>query len=294
MVKERPHPLTQKEEQDKYGYGMFSARYGNIYTSRQLLQLFDRAYGKYTPVEDIWSEDGRYFDPFRPQIVEGGYWCAEEYWEDRRRHFAAVLQLFQQLDVFVFTLGLTETWVRSEDGSAFPVCPGTTKGGRFDANKHVFLNLQYEEVVSDLEKFFDRLRSVNPKARIILTVSPVPLVATAEDEHVLVATTYSKSVLRAAAGILHRRYNQVMYFPSYEIITGNFNKGAYYEEDGRSVTAAGVDHVMKVFFNHYTEEGSATVEAPQPEPATGPTQSHSAEGSAALAQALCDEEMLDR
>ena len=39
-----------------------------------------------------------------------------------------------------------------------------------------------------------------PKLRILLTVSPVPLTATAGDDHVLLATTYSKSVLRAGRG----------------------------------------------------------------------------------------------
>jgi hypothetical protein len=34
------------------GYGVFSARYGNIYTVRQLLQLFERAHGHFAPVED--------------------------------------------------------------------------------------------------------------------------------------------------------------------------------------------------------------------------------------------------
>jgi hypothetical protein len=259
-----------------------------------LVQLFDRAYGRFTPVENIWSDGDRYFDPFRPQIVEGGYWSAEEYWEDRRVHFTAVRQLFQQLDVFVFTLGLTEVWVRREDGGAFPVCPGTTPGGQFDEGKHIFLNLEYDDVVSDLEKFIERLRSVNPSARIILTVSPVPLVATAENEHVLVATTYSKSVLRAAAGVIHRRHRHVMYFPSYEIITGNYNMGAYFEEDRRSVAAAGVNHVMRVFFKHYTEEARVEVEPPQPPPAIALEPPSSSERSEALAQAFCDEEMLDR
>ena len=40
---------------------------------------------------------------------------------------------------------------------------------------------------------------MNPKARLVLTVSPVPLAATASGSHVLPATIYSKSVLRAAA-----------------------------------------------------------------------------------------------
>jgi hypothetical protein len=90
---------------------------------------------------------------------------------------------------------------------------------------------------------------VNPKARLILTVSPVPLAATYSEEHVLVATTYSKSVLRVAAETTARAHEGVQYFPSYEIITGAYARGKYFAQDLRSVTDEGVSHVMQVFMN---------------------------------------------
>jgi len=55
-------------------YGVFSARYGNIYTARQLLQLFDRCYGEFRPAERVWRRaDGAYVDPFRPEIEPDGF-----------------------------------------------------------------------------------------------------------------------------------------------------------------------------------------------------------------------------
>jgi hypothetical protein len=86
---------------------------------------------------------------------------------------------------------------------------------------------------------------------MILTVSPVPLIATYEDQHVLVSNTYSKSVLRAAAEEISRRHSMCEYFPSYEMITGHHNQGAWYEADLRSVRAEGVEYVMHTFFKHY-------------------------------------------
>jgi hypothetical protein len=38
-------------------YGVFSARYGNIYTVRQATQLFDRAFGAF-PLDGVWEKDG--------------------------------------------------------------------------------------------------------------------------------------------------------------------------------------------------------------------------------------------
>lgn len=251
FVTETAHPITPLELVEKYCYGTYSARYGNIYTSRQLLQLWKRAFGEFIPVEDIWeSDDGNLIDPFRPQIQPDGFPSMPEYEADRQQHYAFVRQLFSELDVFVFTLGLTECWASKEDGAVYPLCPGVA-GGIFDSQRYKFLNLSVDEVVTDMLDFIDRLRAVNNKAKIILTVSPVPLMATAVNRHVLVSTTYSKSVLRVAAETISVKRENVAYFPSYEIITGNFSRGRYYAEDLRSVTEEGVNHVMRLFMKHY-------------------------------------------
>jgi hypothetical protein len=245
---EPAHPLLPADTARDFGYGMFSARYGNVYTSRQLLQLLRRAYGRFTPVDDVWEESGRYFDPFRPTIQPDGFATRQEYDADRIQHFAAVRRLFEQADVFVFTLGLTECWVSREDGAAYPLCPGTV-AGQFDPLRHAFLNLGVDDVVADMTAFITELRAVNPTVKLVLTVSPVPLAATALDRHVLVSSTASKAVLRVAAERL-TELKDVAYFPSYEIITSPSNRGAYYAEDLRSMREEGVQHVMELFFRH--------------------------------------------
>jgi len=248
-----------------YNYGVFSARYGNVYTSRQLLQLFDRAYGEFQPAEDVWvGEAGEFIDPFRPAIQSGGFATRAEYDADRKKHLAAVRRAFEELDVFVFTLGLTECWTSRLDGAAFPLCPGVA-GGRFDSGQHHLVNLTVADVVQDMCAFFDRLSRVNARMRVVLTVSPVPLVATATNRHVLVANTYSKSVLRVAADEIVARVPAVQYFPSFEIITGSFNCGGYYENDRREVASSGVDHVMRLFFEHAAVDGRATSEPVSPD-----------------------------
>ena len=55
--------------------------------------------------------------------------------------------------------------------------------------------------------------------RVVLTVSPVPLTATASDRHVLVANTYSKAVLRAVAEELYLESPYIDYVPSFELVT---------------------------------------------------------------------------
>jgi len=306
FVTEKAHPRVPSKVADEFGYGLFTARYGNIYTSRQLLQTLRRAYGLFTPIDDVWvSDDGRGIDPFRPQIQPRGFASEAEYWADRDQHFAAIRRAVEQLDVFVFTLGLTEVWISREDGAAYPLCPGVA-GGIFDEQRHIFVNLKVADVVADMNAALGFVRSKNPRARFILTVSPVPLIATATGESVLAATTYSKSVLRVACEEIAADYDDVAYFPSYEVITGNYNRGRYFAPDLRSVTEEGVAHVMRLFMQHYAGasggRGPAT-RPPQGEQPKRPVEAIVGGGQDDQAQSraihevvavMCDEEILDR
>jgi hypothetical protein len=57
----------------------------------------------------------------------------------------------------------------------------------------------------------------NPKARIILTTSPVPIARTFQGKDILVANSFAKSILRTVAGVVADSHDMVDYFPSYEI-----------------------------------------------------------------------------
>jgi hypothetical protein len=291
FVAESGHPIGDDATKSAFNYGTFTARYGNIYTAKQLLQTFNRAFQKFTPVEAVWPlKDGGFADPFRPAIQPHGFACAEEVYADREQHLAAVRRMFSELDIFVFTLGLTEAWRSREDGAVFPVCPGV-HGGEFDSERYEFVNYDSEEVISDLSAVFDQLRDLNPSAKVILTVSPVPLIATAEDRHVLVSTTYSKSALRVACERLVKLYDNVAYFPSYEIITGAYTRGKYFAEDLRSVTEQGVSHVMRLFLEHATigfDGASAPI-------AAAPVSSSDSflQTMSSIVKTTCEEELLE-
>lgn len=237
----------------KFGYGVFTCRYGNVYTSRQLVQLIQRAHNSNRAMDEaIWEGEGRFYDGYRPSIEPDGFASRDELIASRIDHLAAVRKMFEQVDVFVFTLGLTELWLDAVDGVAYPTCPGTV-AGRYDPKRHVFTNLGYDQVLSDMRRVIAWAIKRKPELKFMITVSPVPLAATATENHVVTATTYSKSVLRAVAGQLHAEYECVDYFPSYEIITSTLSRGAHYERDNRNISAAGVASVMSCFFRAHGE-----------------------------------------
>lgn len=262
-----------------YGYGIYSARYGNVYTTRQLLQLLQRALGEFTPVEHAWESGAGFVDPFRPTIEPQPLASRDEVEVMRRYHLGQVVKLFEGIDVFVFTLGLTEAWIDPRDGAAYPVAPGVS-GGNYDPATCRFVNFAHHQVLGDLEAFIARVRSINADMQFLLTVSPVPLMATATGQHVIPASVYSKSVLRAVAGELSERHAFVDYFPSYEIISSHVMRGQFYNADMRTVNPSGVDHVMRQFFKEH---------AP---PAASPPGQARATPQVDADDAVCDEELL--
>ncbi|WP_197714467.1 GSCFA domain-containing protein [Altererythrobacter sp. B11] len=290
LVTESLNPAFDPKVGAAFNYGLFSARYGNLYTARQLRQLLERAYGLFEPIVQAWEgPEGGVVDPFRPQLQPGGFQSAEELALDRMVHLAAVREAFERMDVFVFTLGLTESWQDRRDGAVYPLAPGVA-GGEFDPAIHAFHNFTVEETVADMQAAVEFIRTRNPKVRVILTVSPVPLNATAVNRHVFTSTTYSKAVLRVAAEEICQRNQGCDYFPSYEIITSPFVRGRYYASDCREIQPDGVKHVMSTFMRHYADAPGADCE---PEELLPKSRQSGAEKVEKLLDILCDEEAID-
>jgi hypothetical protein len=296
VEEEKSHPIFwtsskwPESQPGAFNYGNFSARYGNIYTARQLRQLIERAYGRFSPESKVWQRpDGRYVDPFRPQVEPDGFVTERELELDRAYHLAAVQRAIETADVFVFTMGLTETWMDRRDGAVFPVAPGVA-GGVFDPSIHKFTNFSVENTVKDMTSAIQTMREINPTVRVLLTVSPVPLNATYEPRHVLQSTVYSKSVLRVAAQELYKAFDFVDYFPSYEIITSPHCGGKYFDADMRSIKEIGVEHVMGVFFKNYTND----VISPKVQEDAAVKEAEARERRMdKIVEVLCDEEAID-
>ena len=263
LDKEPAPPFMPPDAKGKFGFGLYSARYGNIYTARQLRQTIERAEGAFRPLDEAWSDGERCFDPFRPNIEPEGFAGLEALRADRAHHLRMVAELVAEADLFIFTFGLTEAWRDRRDGAVYPTCPGTV-AGEFDETRHEFVNFGFMEVLEDFERFREMAKRANPDMRFLVTVSPVPLTATASGDHVLPATVYSKSVLRAVCGELRARHDDVDYFPSYELIASHPMRGMWFEANLRSVSNVGVEQVMKTFVAAMNLNGE---EAPQTAPA---------------------------
>ncbi|RUO45161.1 GSCFA domain-containing protein [Idiomarina aquatica] len=242
---EVPPTTVPIETAKQYGYHIFSSRTANIYTTSLLHQWVRWADGEKSP-NLVWKQSNKYFDPFRPKIEPHGFSSEEEVLRLRQYTIEKFKQSITEANFFVFTLGLTESWF-DRDGFEYPMCPGTV-AGEFDAERHQFENQSFKFIKDNLLSAIAVMRKMNPKLRFILTVSPVPLTATASGKHVLTATMHSKSLLRAVAATVSETKHYIDYFPSYEIINSPAFKGVFFEPNMRSVNPAGVNFVMNSFF----------------------------------------------
>ena len=271
---------------ENLAYDKFSAAYGNIYTPRHLLQLLQRSLGLYQPSEFVWTEDKEFVDPFRPGLRYRAR-SLSEFNALTAQHLACTRRAVEEASVFIFTFGLTEAWISRADGAVLPACPGTV-AAQFDPLCYEFHNFTVAEIVSDFAEIISIVRRLNSELRLVLTVSPAPLVATATDNHVLEASIYSKSVLRVAASEIAAAHQGVRYFPAYEIVTGTQAPDNFFEADRRNVTTRAVDEVMAAFF------ARTNLKVAQPTRHTHQVPKISQAVSQRLIAAECEEVMADR
>jgi len=170
--------------------------------------------------------------------MERRRYLTEEYF-DRLRRTAVV----------IVTLGLNEVWFDTAMGRHLNA-PPSFHATRRHPERYELQITDVADNVAELNEIRRLILSVNRRAKFVVTVSPVPLSETFSGRDVLVANTYSKSTLRAAAEVFAHSYDDVEYFPAYDIIT-NSSRTAVYEADCRHVSDTVVGSVMQTFLHLY-------------------------------------------
>jgi hypothetical protein len=171
---------------------------------------------------------------------------------ERRALMQTVTKRITNCRIVIVTLGLVEVW-RDLEADVFlnhtPV-PHLLKTQR---SRYEFHLTSFAQNWANLEAIHELLSGYgHPDVRIVVTVSPVPLLNTFSTMDVVVANTYAKSLLRAVAQEWAAAHDNVDYFPSYEIVQ-NSDRAAVWKADLRHVEGAGAQHIMNLFLQSYLE-----------------------------------------
>jgi hypothetical protein len=162
---------------------------------------------------------------------------------------------------FVFTLGLAEVW---EDTQTNKVFWRGVPNSIFENDRHRFRVSTVEENRQNLGQIISLLRSINPIAPIVLTLSPVPLKATFQDFSCMAADCISKSILRVAISeTMNEIREQVFYWPSFEIVKWggcHFPYPVYGTDDGvvRHVSRFLVMNILLEFIRYFYGESTCS------------------------------------
>lgn len=176
--------------------------------------------------------------------------------DEARQVRAMVLDTYADLPeagLVIITLGYTETWWDNRDKMFVNRSPAGSVKTVKHADRYSFINVSAPQVIEALNEIVAIIRKrTEGRAKIIFTVSPVPLHGTFTDRDVVSANAYSKATLLSAAVTAVQHHDDVDYFPSYELVT-MANPASTWEADGMHVGRPAIAKVMDSFLGSYLQ-----------------------------------------
>jgi hypothetical protein len=224
----------------------FTNKYNTFSIYNELLWALDLQ-SECPPASIVHLENGVFIDPHVTQMLQLA--GEEETW--RRRSLIQIVNgRVAQARVVIITLGLVEVWRDTLTNTFINITPTLQLSNAYP-NRYEFHVSSFAQNQANLGKIYALLeRFGHPEVQIVVTVSPVPLLATFSGQDVVLANTYSKSLLRAAAQEWAAKHENVHYFPSYEIVY-NSDRNETWGPDLRHVKREMSNHIMDLFVENY-------------------------------------------
>lgn len=113
--------------------------------------------------------------------------------------------------------------------------------------------LSVQEITELYFEVFQQLHTVNPEAKVILTVSPVRHIRDG-----LVENNHSKAILIQAVQEIVRQDPNAHYFPAYEIMIDELRDYRFYKEDMIHPSEQAIDYVWSKFITTMTDKKTQT------------------------------------
>jgi len=232
----------------------------NYYNTFSIRQEIERAAGLWKQDKhDIWELKNRdiensrvvngegsvFQDPYR-RLVFGR--TEDDLWDALDQINVVIKDGLKTADVCVMTLGMTEVFKKKNNGLVCNQVP--VYGGGSGLRETYFYASNYEENLNNMRTALRLLKQLNEKVEVVLTVSPVPLHRSFNENDIFVNNMESKATLRAVAAQICREFDWVHYFPSFEIVWG-IGAAAYKESDMLHVKEDIVSNIMGLFLSSH-------------------------------------------
>lgn len=167
---------------------------------------------------------------------------------------ALVYEIYRKLfvsRVVVITLGLIEAWWDTVTSRYIVETPSRwllSARDRFE-----FETLDFAQCLAFTEQSIDLVMRERHRPNILITTSPVVLSRTFTDQDIIIANQHSKATLRAVAGEIASRYENVDYFPSYESVILT-RRNEVWRDDLTHVSESFVQRIMHRVEEKYSSD----------------------------------------
>lgn len=135
------------------------------------------------------------------------------------------------------------------------------KTGNVVSNCHKIPSKEFERLKLDVEDIFvewanliNRLNELNPKLKIIFTVSPIR-----HWKDGAVQNQLSKSTLILAIHQLRNKFENVEYFPAYEIMMDDLRDYRFYADDMLHPSKQAIEYIWEQFSQAYFEKDTMEI-----------------------------------
>lgn len=214
--------------------------YGPLYNPLSIVEGLERLVTRRPFTEDelhdfpdggwsTWLHHSRFSHPDRHQALTA-----------INDSFEAASRQLAEADMLVITLGTAWVYRLSDTGKVVGNCH------KVPERQFVRQRLQVHEIVDALAATLRHLGRLNPRLRVLLTVSPVRHLK--EGLH---GNQLSKATLLLAVDALCSLLpGQCHYFPAYEILVDELRDYRFYADDMAHPSAVAVDYVWQQFVTH--------------------------------------------
>ena len=158
--------------------------------------------------------------------------------------FSAAADFIRETDVFLITFGTAYIYKWKATGEVVGNCH------KIPADKFSRFRLSVDEIVAEWSEIISEIKSKNgsqnKRVKFLFTVSPIRHWKDGAHENQV-----SKSILHLAIDNLQSRFDDVHYFPAYEILLDELRDYRFFAEDMMHPSSVAIDYIWERFSEVY-------------------------------------------
>ncbi len=157
-------------------------------------------------------------------------------------------EFLENADTLFITFGTAWVYQLKENREIVSNCH------KLPANQFNRFLLDVDDIYNDYLILIKRLSDLNPKLRIIFTISPIRHLTDGA-----VGNQISKSTLILAVNKLKEHFNNVEYFPSYEIMMDDLRDYRFYTDDMFHINETAINYIWQKFSETYFDDDTKNI-----------------------------------